>query len=97
LTDAGFIAVNGFVASPSPHNYDVAKAYYNNIRFMGKVPMMNSSVQRYFKGMDAYLGGLAVDVNNHRLRVVSISAISSKSSEVLTQLAAVLNEHHKHV
>jgi hypothetical protein len=41
--------------------------------------------------MDAYLGGLAVDVNNHKLRVVSISAISSKSSEVLTQLAAVLS------
>jgi hypothetical protein len=62
ITDAEFVVVNGFVASPFAHNHAVANAYYNVIRFVGKIPTANYFIDsKAFKDVNAFFGTLVTD------------------------------------
>jgi hypothetical protein len=62
VTDAEFVVVNGFVASPFAHNHAVANAYYNIIRFVSKIIPANYFVDyKLFKDVNAFLGTLISD------------------------------------
>jgi hypothetical protein len=62
ITDAEFVVVSGFVASPFAHNHAVANAYYNVVRFVSKIPTANYVVNsKTFKDVNAFFGALVTD------------------------------------
>jgi hypothetical protein len=62
VTDAEYVVVNGFVASPFAHNHAVANAYYNIIRFVSKIIPANYFVgSKAFRDVNAFLGTLVTD------------------------------------
>jgi hypothetical protein len=62
VTDAEFVVVNGYVASPFAHNHAVANAYYNIIRFVNKfVSANNFAASKVFTCVNANLGTLVAD------------------------------------
>jgi hypothetical protein len=59
VTDAEFVVVNSFVASPFAHNHAVANAYYNIIRFVSKIIPANYFADcKLFKDVNAFFGSL---------------------------------------